>query len=63
MNSAELEANKDKIIFTLRNYSIEIKKITATIGPTVTLYEIVPADGVRISKIKNLEERISERER
>jgi S-DNA-T family DNA segregation ATPase FtsK/SpoIIIE len=59
VNSAELEANKDKIIFTLRNYSIEIKKITATIGPTVTLYEIVPADGVRISKIKNLEDDIA----
>jgi len=59
VNSAELQANKDKIIFTLRNYSIEIKKITATIGPTVTLYEIVPADGVRISKIKNLEDDIA----
>jgi S-DNA-T family DNA segregation ATPase FtsK/SpoIIIE len=59
VNSAELEANKDKIINTLKNYSIEIKKITATIGPTVTLYEIVPADGVRISKIKNLEDDIA----
>jgi S-DNA-T family DNA segregation ATPase FtsK/SpoIIIE len=59
VNSAELEANKDKIINTLKNYSIEIKKISATIGPTVTLYEIVPADGVRISKIKNLEDDIA----
>jgi len=59
VNSAELESNKDKIIFTLKNYSIDIKKISATIGPTVTLYEIVPADGVRISKIKNLEDDIA----
>ena len=56
---AELEANKNQIIATLRNYSIEIQKISATVGPTVTLYEIVPAAGVRISRIKNLEDDIA----
>ncbi|MEN9548500.1 MAG: hypothetical protein RIR12_1091 [Bacteroidota bacterium] len=56
---AELENNKNQIINTLRNYSIEIQKISATVGPTVTLYEIVPAPGVRISKIKNLEDDIA----
>lgn len=55
----ELEINKKKIIETLRNYKIEIAKIKANIGPTVTLYEIVPAAGVRISKIKNLEDDIA----
>ena len=55
----ELESNKDKIVETLSNYKIEISKIKATIGPTVTLYEIVPAPGVRISKIKNLEDDIA----
>ena len=55
----ELEANKNKIIDTLRNYKIEIAKIKANIGPTVTLYEIVPAAGVRISKIKNLADDIA----
>lgn len=55
----ELEANKDQIIETLLNYKIEITKIRATIGPTVTLYEIVPAPGVKISKIKNLEDDIA----
>ena len=55
----ELEENKDKIVETLRNYKIEITKIKATIGPTVTLYEIVPAPGVKISKIKNLEDDIA----
>lgn len=55
----ELEANKNRIVETLRNYNIEISKIKATIGPTVTLYEIVPAAGVRISKIKNLEDDIA----
>ncbi|RLD86167.1 MAG: DNA translocase FtsK, partial [Bacteroidetes bacterium] len=55
----ELEANKLKIVETLKNYSISIVKIKATIGPTVTLYEIVPAPGVRISKIKNLEDDIA----
>lgn len=55
----ELEANKDQIISTLLNYKIEITKIRATIGPTVTLYEIIPAPGVKISKIKNLEDDIA----
>lgn len=55
----ELENNKNQIISTLRNYSIEIQKISATVGPTVTLYEIVPAAGVRISRIKNLEDDIA----
>ncbi len=56
---AELDKNKNQIIATLRNYSIEIQKISATVGPTVTLYEIVPAAGVRISRIKNLEDDIA----
>ena len=56
---AELETNKNQIINTLRNYDIEIQKIMATVGPTVTLYEIVPAPGVRISRIKNLEDDIA----
>lgn len=56
---AELEANKNQIINTLKNYDIQIQKISATIGPTVTLYEIVPAAGVRISRIKNLEDDIA----
>ncbi len=55
----EIEANKDRIVDTLKNYNIEIKEIKATIGPTVTLYEIVPAAGIRISKIKNLEDDIA----
>ncbi len=55
----ELEKNKTQIVETLRNYKIEISKIKATVGPTVTLYEIVPAPGVRISKIKNLEDDIA----
>jgi len=55
----ELEANKNRIVETLNNYKIDIAKIKATIGPTVTLYEIVPAAGVRISKIKNLEDDIA----
>jgi len=55
----ELEANKNQIIATLRNYDIEIQKIFATVGPTVTLYEIIPAAGVRISRIKNLEDDIA----
>ncbi len=55
----ELEANKDKIVETLGNYNIGIASIKATIGPTVTLYEIVPDAGVRISKIKNLEDDIA----
>ncbi len=56
---AELEENKNKIVSTLNDYKIEISKIKATIGPTVTLYEIVPAPGVRISKIKSLEDDIA----
>jgi DNA segregation ATPase FtsK/SpoIIIE, S-DNA-T family len=56
---AELEANKNQIITTLANYDIAIQKISATVGPTVTLYEIVPAAGVRISRIKNLEDDIA----
>ncbi|MES1218151.1 MAG: DNA translocase FtsK, partial [Bacteroidota bacterium] len=55
----ELENNKNQIIGTLRNYDIEIQKISATVGPTVTLYEIVPAAGIRISRIKNLEDDIA----
>ena len=58
-DTSELENHKNQIIATLRNYAIEIQKISATIGPTVTLYEIVPAPGVRISKIKNLEDDIA----
>jgi DNA segregation ATPase FtsK/SpoIIIE, S-DNA-T family len=56
---AELEANKKKIIETLGHYDIEIDKIKATVGPTVTLFEIVPKAGIRISKIKNLEDDIA----
>lgn len=59
VDKAELEANKNKIVTTLQNYKIDIDKIRATVGPTVTLYEIVPAPGVRISKIKNLEDDIA----
>lgn len=59
INNEELQANKERILETLKNYSIEIEKIKATIGPTVTLYEIVPAPGIRISKIKNLEDDIA----
>jgi len=55
----ELEANKDKIVETLKNYDIKIQRIKATIGPAVTLYEIVPEAGVRISRIKNLEDDIA----
>ncbi|MEI7723752.1 MAG: DNA translocase FtsK 4TM domain-containing protein [Bacteroidota bacterium] len=59
VNKEELEANKDKIVKTLSNYDIKIAKIKATIGPAVTLYEIVPEAGVRISRIKNLEDDIA----
>jgi len=59
VNKEELEENKNKIVETLGNYNINIAKIKATIGPTVTLYEIVPVAGVRISKIKNLEDDIA----
>jgi S-DNA-T family DNA segregation ATPase FtsK/SpoIIIE len=55
----ELEANKDKIVETLSNYNIGISQVKATVGPTVTLYEIVPDAGVRIAKIKNLEDDIA----
>lgn len=59
MDASELEANKNQIINTLKNYDIAIQKIVATVGPTVTLYEIVPSAGVRISRIKNLEDDIA----
>lgn len=59
VNTEELNANKNRIVETLNNYGIQIEKIKATIGPTVTLYEIIPAAGVRISKIKNLEDDIA----
>lgn len=59
VSRAELEENKNRIVGTLRNYNIEITSIKATVGPTVTLYEIVPAAGVRISKIKGLEDDIA----
>ncbi|MGC1205273.1 MAG: DNA translocase FtsK 4TM domain-containing protein [Flavobacteriaceae bacterium] len=59
INQEELEENKNKIVETLSNYKIGIASIKATIGPTVTLYEIVPDAGIRISKIKNLEDDIA----
>ncbi len=59
INQEELENNKNQIVTTLKNYKIEISTIKATVGPTVTLYEIVPEAGVRISKIKNLEDDIA----
>jgi S-DNA-T family DNA segregation ATPase FtsK/SpoIIIE len=59
VNRDELEANKNRIVETLGHYNIGIEKIKATIGPTVTLFEIVPQAGVRISKIKNLEDDIA----
>ncbi len=59
IDQEELELNKNKILETLKNYKIGISKIKATIGPTVTLYEIVPEAGIRISKIKNLEDDIA----
>ncbi|HYX05160.1 MAG TPA: DNA translocase FtsK [Bacteroidales bacterium] len=59
VSNEELISNKNKIVETLANYKIQIDKIKATIGPTVTLYEIVPAPGIRISKIKNLEDDIA----
>lgn len=58
-DTTELETHKNQIISTLKNYDINIQKISATVGPTVTLYEIVPAAGVRISRIKNLEDDIA----
>ena len=59
IDQEELELNKNKIVDTLKNYNIGISKIKATVGPTVTLYEIVPDAGIRISKIKNLEDDIA----
>ena len=59
ISDEEIIENKNKIVETLANYKIQIDKIKATVGPTVTLYEIVPAPGVRISKIKNLEDDIA----
>ncbi|HIP48203.1 MAG TPA: DNA translocase FtsK [Lutibacter sp.] len=59
VNSEELQQNKDQIVNTLKNYKIGISHIKATVGPTVTLYEIIPQAGVRISKIKNLEDDIA----
>ena len=59
LDTEELEKNKTQIIQTLRSFGIEIQRISATVGPTVTLYEIVPAEGVRISKIRNLEDDIA----
>ncbi|MEW6470421.1 MAG: DNA translocase FtsK, partial [Bacteroidota bacterium] len=59
VNTEELTANKNRIVDTLRNYGIEIEKVKATIGPTVTLYEIIPKAGTRIAKIKNLEDDIA----
>ena len=59
IDKTELEANKNRIVETLGNYKIGISSISATIGPTITLYEIVPEAGVRISKIKNLEDDIA----
>jgi len=59
INQEELEANKNRIVETLRNYKIDIAQIKATVGPTITLYEIVPEAGIRISKIKSLEDDIA----
>lgn len=59
IDQEELEENKNRIVDTLKNYRIEIAQIKATVGPTVTLYEIIPEAGVRISKIKNLEDDIA----
>ncbi|MDP2160404.1 MAG: DNA translocase FtsK 4TM domain-containing protein, partial [Flavobacterium sp.] len=59
INQEELEENKNRIVDTLKNYKIEIAQIKATVGPSVTLYEIVPEAGIRISKIKSLEDDIA----
>ncbi len=59
INQEELEANKNRIVETLKNYKIDIAQIKATVGPTVTLYEIIPEAGIRISKIKSLEDDIA----
>ncbi|MBQ4380628.1 MAG: DNA translocase FtsK 4TM domain-containing protein, partial [Bacteroidaceae bacterium] len=59
IDMAEQNANKDRITHVLRNFGVEISSIKATIGPTITLYEIIPAEGTRISKIRNLEDDIA----
>ena len=59
INQEELEENKNRIVDTLKNYKIDIAQIKATVGPTVTLYEIIPEAGIRISKIKSLEDDIA----
>ncbi|MCS7189586.1 MAG: DNA translocase FtsK [Bacteroidia bacterium] len=59
INQADIETHKDQIVRTLQHYGIQVTRITATVGPTVTLFEIVPAPGVRISKIKSLEDDIA----
>lgn len=59
VSPAELEAHKEQIVRTLRHYGIELTRITATVGPTVTLFEVVPAPGIRISRIKSLEDDIA----
>lgn len=59
IDQEELEENKNRIVDTLKNYKIEIAQIKATVGPTVTLYEIIPEAGIRISKIKSLEDDIA----
>jgi S-DNA-T family DNA segregation ATPase FtsK/SpoIIIE len=59
INQEELEENKNRIVDTLRNYKIEIAQIKATVGPSVYIYEIVPEAGIRISKIKSLEDDIA----
>jgi len=59
VDETEMEENKERIIATLKNYKIAISHIEATVGPTVTLYEIIPAEGVRISQIKNLSDDIA----
>ena len=59
VDMSEQNANKDRIINVLRNFGVEISSIKATIGPTITLYELTPAPGVRINKIRNLEDDIA----
>ena len=59
VSSEEIYENRNRIKATLENFGIKIDKVMATVGPTVTLYEIVPSPGVRISKIKNLEDDIA----
>ena len=59
VDKEELEANKNRIIKVLNDFGVQIRSIRATVGPTITLYEITPAQGVRISKIKNLEDDIA----